>query len=302
VLGFYDERSERLVVVTGKAANRSVQEITLAHEFVHALEDQHYGIRRKTGLSGDRALAESALFEGSATALMTDYATRYMDLGDALELLDGTGTDTKLPPFIEDLLLFPYLEGERFIDAFRLGGSWKAVDKVMALRRPRSAEQVMHPAKYAAGEEPVALAAPDGMRRILGAGWRRLRAIEIGEADLKLLFEHVGGVKDERAAAGWGGGRLDLWRKSGDGSCPAPCVSRDAAVISLAWDTTADKAEGEAAFRRVFERGLKGKPLPASAGVGLWSSRGGAIGMRGVGERTTVVFAPDAALAQRLSR
>jgi hypothetical protein len=295
VLGFYDERSERLVVVTGKA-NRSVQEITLAHELVHALEDQHYGVRRKAGLSGDRALAESALFEGTATALMTDYATRYMDLGDALEVLGGTGTDTKLPPFLEDLLLFPYLEGERFVDAFRLRDSWRAVNNVMAFRRPRSTEQVIHPAKYAVGERPVAVEAPVAVRPILGAGWRRLRATEIGELDLEVLFEHVGEVKNEEAAAGWGGGRFELWRKTGKRSCAAPCVSRDAGVISLAWDTRADRVDGEAAFRRVFERGLKGKRLAASAGVGLWSSRGGAIGMRGGGTRTTVTLAPSASL------
>jgi hypothetical protein len=300
VLGFYDERSKRLVVVTGKTANRSLQEITLAHELVHALEDQNYGVRTKSGLNDDRALAESALFEGTATALMTDYATRYMNLGDALGLLDVTGADTKLPPFLEDQLLFPYVQGEQFVNAFRLRGSWRAVNKVIAFRRPRSSEQVMHPAKYAVGEAPVAVASPRGVGRTLGDGWRRLRTTEIGELDLKLLFDHVGGVKDEQAAAGWGGGRFELWRKTGKGSCSAPCVSRDAAVISLAWDARADRVEGEAAFQRVFERGLKGRRLASGAGVGLWSSRGGAIGMRGVGKRTMVVLAPSSALVARI--
>jgi hypothetical protein len=300
VLGFYDERSKRLVVVTGKTGNRSLQEITLAHELVHALEDQHYGVHTKAGLSGDRTLAESALFEGTATALMTDYATRYMNIGDALAVFNGTGEETKLPSFLEDLLLFPYVQGERFVNGFRLRGSWRAVNKVIAFRRPRSTEQVIHAAKYAVGEPPVAVAAPARLRQILGAGWRRLRATEIGELDLQLLFDLVGGVKDEEAAAGWGGGRFELWRKSGDGSCEPPCVSRDAAVISLAWDTAADRLDGEAAFRRVFEDGLKGKRLAASAGVGLWSSRGGAIGIRGAGKRTTVALAPSAALVARI--
>jgi hypothetical protein len=160
----------------------------------------------------------------------------------------------------------------------------------------------MHPAKYAVGEEPVAVEAPAGLGRILGPGWRRLRTTEIGELDLKLLFDHVGGVKDERAAAGWGGGRFELWRKSGDGSCAAPCVSRDAAVISLAWDARTDRAEGEAALRRAFERGLKGKRLAAGAGIGLRSSRGGAIGMLGIGKRTTVALAPSAEVVASILR
>jgi hypothetical protein len=223
-----------------------------------------------------------------------------MDLGDALAVLGGTGADTKLPPFLEEQLLFPYEQGERFVDAFRLHGSWRAVNKVIEFRRPSSSEQVMHPAKYAIGERPVAVTGPTGLRRILGAGWRRLRTTEIGELDLKLLFDHVGGVKDERASAGWGGGRFELWRKPAEGSCAPPCVSRDAAVISLAWDTKTDRDEAEAAFQRVFERGLKGKRSAAGSGVGLWSSRGGAIGMRGAGRRTTVVLAPSVALVARI--
>ena len=45
MLGFYDERTKRLVVVRDRRASRPLLEITLAHELVHALEDQRFGLR-----------------------------------------------------------------------------------------------------------------------------------------------------------------------------------------------------------------------------------------------------------------
>ena len=293
VLGFYDDRSKRLVVVTGKSG--ALQEITLAHELVHALEDQHFGVGSDERLRNDRSSAESALFEGTATALMVDYAERYFDLGDALDAFGAAdGGDTKLPPFVEDLLLFPYEQGARFVNTFRSGGGWRAVDNVIRYRRPRSTEQVIHPRNYALGDLPTQVRVPD-VRSRLGATWKRLDATESGELDTRLVFEHVADVGDPAASDGWDGGRFELWRKAG-ARCDAPCVSRDVAVWGLAWDTAADRAQAERAFTRAFERGLKGRRVELKNGargsVGLWSSRGAAIGIKGRGRSTTIVFAP----------
>jgi hypothetical protein len=300
VLGFYDDHSKRLVVVTGRSGSRSLQEITLAHELVHALEDQHFHVRSRGTPSDDRASAETALAEGTATALMVDYADHYMGLGAALDAFAGLGGDkTKLPPFIEDLLLFPYEQGATFVNTFRgANGGWRAIDKIIRFRRPRSTEQVIHPDKYVRGEAPAAV--PAARVGPLLRGWTKLDRTGIGELDLRLLFEHVGGTKDRAAAAGWGGGALELWRKRGRGPCPAPCVARDAAVMTLVWDTPLDREQGEAALRSVFEHGLSGKRLALGQGTGLWSSRGGAIAMRAGGRRTDVAFAPAPSLAAKL--
>ena len=86
VLGFYDDRSRRLVVIREPGATRPLLEVTLAHELVHALEDQRFGLDSGEGLPDDSVLAEAALAEGTATALMVDYADRYLSLGDVLGL------------------------------------------------------------------------------------------------------------------------------------------------------------------------------------------------------------------------
>ena len=296
VLGYYDDRSKRLVVIRDTGATRPLLEITLAHELVHALEDQRFGLDVPDGVPDDAALAESSLAEGTATALMVDYAIRYMDISDVLALASQSDSES-LPPFLEKLLLFPYLEGEKFVNEFRgARKSWKPIDAIYRFRRPRSSEQILHPRDYALGEQAERVPAPP-LARTLGPGWRRVRATALGEYDLRLLFDLVGGTRPAAAAQGWGGGRFELWRRGAPGDeCEAPCVARDLGFIRVRWDTPADRAEAERQLVRVFEHGLHGTRL----GGRVWSSRGGVILMAGRGRETTVVFAPDARTGARV--
>src|SRR5215208_5295277 len=82
--GYYDSRDGRLRVVTGAGTgNGVISEITLAHELTHALEDQRFGIEEPSA-SDDRALAYTALVEGSATWLMDAYLDRHFSREEAL--------------------------------------------------------------------------------------------------------------------------------------------------------------------------------------------------------------------------
>ena len=310
VLGFYDEHSKRLVVIREQAANRALLEITLAHELDHALDDQHFGLHASPRLDDDETIAQDSLFEGTATVVMTDYASRYLGFVDLLGVLGSlAGTGAKPPKFIEDSLLFPYDAGEQFVLAIRERGwrrdgspvrGWKAVNHAFR-RRPRSTEQVLHPEKYVSGEHGGRVGIPPLQAR-LGAGWRRLDATSIGEFDLRELFSVVGRERSSRAATGWNGGAFELWRRNvaAISSCSSPCIDRDLAVVRLAWDSGRDRREGEAALRRVFERGLRGRLVSLRGGVGWWSSRGGAILMAGGSNQSDVVFAPDAGLGAKL--
>ena len=298
VLGFYDDRSQRLVVIRDAGVSRPLLELTLAHELVHALEDQRFGLDVPEGVPDDAALAESSLAEGTATALMVDYADRYMKLADVLQLASESDGES-LPPFLEKLLLFPYLEGEKFVYEFRgERGSWGPIDAIYRFRRPRSSEQVLHPRRYALGERAERVPAPP-LAEALGPGWRRLRATSLGEYDLRLLFDLVGGTRPAAGAEGWAGGRYELWRGGKpDQDCAPPCVARDVALVRVRWDTRRDRAEAERQLIRVWEKGLHGTRLARRANA--WSSRGGVILMEGRGRQTTAVLAPDARVAARV--
>jgi hypothetical protein len=302
ILGFYDDRRKRLVVVRDQHASRPLLEITLAHELTHALEDQRFGLDEGSDPNDDTALAHSALAEGSATDVMLEYGRRYFTVADALAALGSTGQSTRLPTYVEDTLLFPYLQGLRFVQTFRgSSGSWKAIDNVLRFRRPATEEQVLHTAKYATGERGAAIRMPD-LGLVLGGGWQRMNASSVGELDLRELFKIVGGRADDAAAAGWGGGRFELWRRGSASDCPAPCVSRDAGVLSLAWDTEPDRREAERALAAAFERGLRARKPVQRGGTREWSSRGGVIAMSGSRKLTEVVFAPDGRTTRRLTR
>ena len=300
ILGFYDDRSKRLVVVRDQTAGRPLLEITLAHELVHALEDQRFGLRKPGGETDDASLAESALAEGTATEVMLEYARRYFGAGDALSLLASTSrTSTKLPAYVEQSLLFPYEAGLAFVEALRGGrGGWRGVDAVLRGRRPSSVEQILHPDKYVIDERPARVTVPD-LGRALGPGWQPVGISSVGEFDLRAIFDIVGGSPDEAAAAGWGGGRFVLWRRGGftGASCAAPCIARDVGAMRLEWDTKTDQAVGSAALSRAIVKGLRGRRLGVAPGVRLWSSRGGVIGLAGGGRETDLVFAPSASRA-----
>ena len=65
MLGFYDDRLKRLVVIRDAQATVPLLEITLAHELVHALEDQHFGLDQPEGLPDDATLAEARARRGN---------------------------------------------------------------------------------------------------------------------------------------------------------------------------------------------------------------------------------------------
>jgi hypothetical protein len=306
VLGFYDDRSKRLVVIRRRNDAPALLEITLAHELVHALESQRFGLHVRGGLSDDAAIGESALAEGTATAIMTEYAERYVGAAGLLGASLGAAarTETKLPPYVEESLLFPYVEGEKFVNAFRTpNGGWRAVDRILALRPPRSAEQVLHPQKYAIDEKPAKIAIPS-LAQVLGKAWRRVDSTSVGEFDLRALLKLVGDSREgaaAAAAAGWGGGRFTLWRKEPSaGSCAAPCIALDAGVLELRWDRALDRTQADEELPHVFEHGLRARRIGARVGLGVWSSRGGGIGMVSRGRSTTIAFAPSAPLAAHI--
>jgi hypothetical protein len=294
VAGYYDPRSGELRVVQGaQTANRVLYEITLAHELDHALEDQHFDFdTRDLSGAGDRALAYTALVEGSATALMQRYAQHRFGaeellVGSAASAFAGTGG---LPPFLTAQLLFSYTSGETFVNRLlALGqGGWSVVDSALKYRPPASTEQVLHPDKYVAVERPdrVSLRAPV---RALGPGWRTLTGATFGEWQTQRLLARAGGTGAADAAAGWGGDRYTLLARGDE----------RALVLRWVWDTPRDRAGFERALRAWGDGGLPGSE---PAGRDVWRTPRGYAALATGGGSVTLVLAPGRALAVRAAR
>ena len=262
VAGYYDPRDGRLRVVEGSGTGtRVLEEMILAHELTHALEDQRFGLESAPA-TDDGTLARSALYEGSATALMYAYVGEHFSAEETLGgLLSSAFEDTgDLPPFIQAQVLFAYVGGEAFVRELLRRGGWGLVDTAYKVRKPSSTEQILHPEAYLEADEPK----PVRIRAAL-PGWKRAHAGTWGELQTREL---LGG--SSRAAAGWGGDRYELWRRGDDA----------ALIMRWRWDTPRDEAEFETRLREVIgDRGVVVR-------------RGGTV---------TLAVAPDRDLAERLA-
>lgn len=264
VAGAYNPDDEQLYVIGGPTlSNRAIAEITLAHELDHALEDQVYGLPDSEDPSSDRALAESAFVEGSATSLMLEFGMKNVDQSDLLSAasdpdLLGAGSAAGLPKIVREQIFFSYFGGQNLVDALRnsVDGSWNLVDVGYRSNIPTSTEQVIHPFLYLKGEQPIGVSIPD--RVSPGPGWSRKGDPDtFGELQSSQMLEIAVPENDaEAAAAGWGGDNYQLWSRGED----------SAVLIRWRWDTPADAAEFEAALRLFAEEVAGGSAVVTSDG------------------------------------
>lgn len=290
VAGAYDSRRDRLYVIRGSTPEESpLDEVVLAHELTHALEDQRFGLPEPDEVPGDGGLAALALVEGTATALMVEYATTEGLVGSFLDATVDSAAYARIPDFVEAQLFFTYLRGATFVGTLReAGDDWDLVDLAHRSRPPLSTEQILHPQKYLSYERPLAVRVDAG--RVLDGDWQEVDADDVGEFDtFKLLELGVGEAAARRAAAGWGGGRFELWRRPGPGPCPPPCRSRALILVGWRWDTAPDARQFSRALRTYIEEGLGG----SEAATGVWSVDDGWAATASGLTRTTLALGPS---------
>jgi hypothetical protein len=254
VLGFYDDRKRRMVVVSDSGLSAEAK-ITYAHEYTHALQDAAFTLKTlETDAVGedDRSLARTALIEGDATQTMFLWALAgNLDPGELAQLGNQPAPDTgDTPTWMVDLLEFPYTLGLQWVGQIYQDGGFKAVDAAFT-DPPGSTEQVIHYDKWVAREKPIAVSIPD-LAPALGTGWKRVASSPQGEAMLRVMlqFFDVSKADAEQAAAGWGGDRVAVY------SGPNGAFSL---TWRLAWDSAADATEFADAYAKVADA----LPFPA---------------------------------------
>jgi hypothetical protein len=244
VVGFYRNDQGKLYVVSKTGLPGVGERITFAHEFDHALQDQNFPVfKDQEGIldQSDRILARQAVFEGDATLLMTLWAASHFSPQDMLGYLALSADPAaqavlaRTPPFLRDLLLYPYTTGLSFVQAAELRDGWRGVDELYR-RMPESTEQILHPATYTDREAPVVVRLPDDLAGQLGAGWSVPLEDTFGELEIQSWLRESGitTAVASKAAEGWGGDRLAVAK----GPAGAWGVA-----IDTAWDTKADAAE-----------------------------------------------------------
>jgi hypothetical protein len=268
VIGYYDTETQTMNLITddGQAPEGIISlldRITYSHEYVHALQDQHFDLsayeeQLENSTNYDNNLAYQSLIEGDATFIMNEYALLVIQSTPPAELMEMgldslTNADTAIPPNTPDIFLqelfFPYFSGEQFVRVIFDDGGWEALNKLYEFP-PQSTEQIIHPEKYLDGDAPIIVElpvnAPEGYESALSGN--------LGEFYIR---EWLGTQIDDemmtnRAAAGWGGDAFNIYDNA---------AGEFALEVRIAWDNEDETEE----FAQTFDEFMQSR-LPDGTG------------------------------------
>ena len=261
IAGYYDPDSNALYIPAD--IEPSTLRVVVSHELVHALQDQYVSLDSIITQQGhnDRRSAAQAILEGQATlvqlsVLMPEQRPDTFPVGwfwqqrVVMARLQTTQMErfAHAPVWLREGLIFPYLGGADFIVWFRRNRVGRSVLTAM----PRSTEQILHPDRYAAGDEPTELA--------FTAGTDMVRYEDgLGEFETRLLLQqHLGDEAEATLlATGWDGDRYQVLGPGGE---------------ALAWYSVWDDARAADRFAAGLERAWR-RWRGADPKAGRWEVR-----------------------------
>jgi hypothetical protein len=159
--GFYDGADD--TVYMRKETDRPEARGLLVHELVHALQDQHFGIRRFTSVfdNDDALLARKAVMEGDATlvsevwgarrngeapttaVLTASQRAKRMREEDILRYLGADDHITERPDIAWRPLVFAYYTGMAFLSELAPPYDFRAIDRLFATP-PNTSREILH--------------------------------------------------------------------------------------------------------------------------------------------------------------
>src|SRR5215203_3692573 len=271
VAGYYDPKAQQFYLADW--IELEGQKPVMAHELTHALQDQHFNLKRFENWpkgDSDAELAAHALIEGDATLAMTLYMAKNPMVALAfIRSLGGQETATEqfkqAPRALRESLLFPYEEGSAWATQLYKRGGWEMVSEAFT-KLPQSSEQILHAEKYFSYEAPQQIGLPD-FKSVLGPTWKRLDYDVNGEWGSYLILDEFlnDATESKRASAGWGGDRFALYETG---------KPDEFFVAQLtAWDTPLDAREFFDAFaKRTLKRYPEAKESKANGDRIEWQT------------------------------
>ena len=315
VLGFYQPGVERIVIVSGNDPATLDDELTLAHELLHALQDQRFGLRDPDSTTLDAVNARNGLVEGDAVVVERAYE-RNCETGEWQCVDTESDSGGTLPSEfhwgVYFLGFFPYAEGPSFVEHHRDIGGWDAVDP-MYDEYPTASAEIIRPESY--GTDAYGDAVVEDRNT---GGWERVTVdngsagATVGRAGLASMFAYTayagdrpgviersefrneGADSSERPytydvpyTEGWYGDRLHAYRQGGE--------------TAYVWNVTFNDGENATAFRDGYEQVAEhwGGERERTAGSGTRllfdgsETFDGAVRIQQDGNAITVIKAPS---------
>ncbi|MBI4711754.1 MAG: hypothetical protein HY762_00345 [Planctomycetes bacterium] len=231
---------------------------TRIHETFHALQDQLFNLEKLNKMvnTTDGSYALEALIEGDATLTFIEcmpgtMASRMLESATPWRMMGGEAVydASAQGEAAKRAGAFGYSIAARFVKAIKEAEDWDGVNALYT-SLPASTEQVLHPDKYLAGEQPVKVTIPD-LTGVLGAGWKAGEPDTQGEfvMTLQLLTNPKSGPLADEAAAGWGGDTVIEYRNI--------TTTQSFYIHKSVWDTAEDADQ--------YHKALKALPAEKDA-------------------------------------
>jgi len=261
VAGFYSPTRDEITIISDDPDNVSISPATLVHEYLHALQDQHFNLsqpRLYQGVDGtqDASLAVDGLVEGSANYVEARWDQRCgIDWSCLEEPGSGPGGGNANQGILYTIYN-PYSDGPHYISQTVDEQGWEGVDRLYE-GVPESTEQIIHVTDDPVADLPYEDTSTDAWSRFPDQGVNG--ADRLGEASIFTMFwansvidyGDISSGTDSRydqldysatPSDGWGNDKLFPYKKG----------SGEDASYGYVWKTTWDSEQDAQEFRDAY--------------------------------------------------
>ena len=271
VAGFYDPASDEIKIITDTPETPVIDNRTLVHELVHAVQDQHYNLSsdRFTADTQDGQLATDGLVEGDARFVEKSYVEQCQNEWSCVATPSQSDESSGETPDLNYGLFLtmyqPYSDGPSYIAQLREQGGPSSVDNRF-IDPPTASKSIIHNEEYTS----PSLSVPDRS----SAEWSRFNSIgdggadSVGEASIYMMFwyqsrQQSTDIVDPAAFSqpknnydtydysaspsdGWANDKLYPYRTTEDGETQYGYVWR------ISWESSSEAQEFVTAYREML--------------------------------------------------
>jgi hypothetical protein len=294
VLGLYDYYAKKLYVRNESGKVFGVDRYAIAHEYTHALQDQHYNLKKlmpdESALAyrnSDAEGAHHALIEGDAVNTQYLYISKAYTPKEIHDLVNEPVPRVQpLPKALQRQFDFPYTAGLQFAQKLYKSGGMTGVDAAFH-RLPNSTFDIMHPSAYLRHWKPVNVSL-HGVRGF--TDWKQVDDDVNGAFGIDIiLWQYVSKSLADHVTNAYRGDRY-IFLENG---------TQDAMLLKSAWTSPKSAAAAKAAWVQTVRAQLPNAHVSGKGATTLVQGNM-SVYLHVSKSSLKVAYAPTAALAQQL--